>query len=301
MEGGESAREGTSAPGHHGHMYTDSPTRGTVSHKRKLGKERAIDSEAEAGKHKNNSCLFDSPVGVKHKKTAGSETPHQQTILRLKMPSTEPSKKKRKAEEIVQHEEEPETEEPEEQKDPFGGILNDEEGSTLATRISDADRRAFENSRKVADAKLGALNHVREPFRERSATPSTEASGSTSKTQPQTPIRSFTQGRLLRDRLLASIPHSVASPLRPPPTETDSLTSIPQAFVSEKIKTIRFGEYDIDTWYSAPYPEEYARVPDGRLWLCEFCLKYMKSGFVAERHAVSASTISYKVWALTDL
>lgn len=55
----------------------------------------------------------------------------------------------------------------------------------------------------------------------------------------------------------------------------------------EKINKIRFGVYDIDTWYQAPYPEEYAQVPDGRLWLCEFCLKYMKSGFVAGRHRVS--------------
>lgn len=57
--------------------------------------------------------------------------------------------------------------------------------------------------------------------------------------------------------------------------------------VASKIRRIRFGKYDIDTWYSAPYPEEYSRVPDGRLWLCEFCLKYMKSGFVADRHEVS--------------
>lgn len=57
--------------------------------------------------------------------------------------------------------------------------------------------------------------------------------------------------------------------------------------IAEKISIIRFGVYDIDTWYSAPYPEEYAKVPDGRLWLCEYCLKYMKSGFIAERHQVS--------------
>jgi hypothetical protein len=56
--------------------------------------------------------------------------------------------------------------------------------------------------------------------------------------------------------------------------------------VAEKISVIRFGIYDIDTWYSAPYPEEYSKVPDGRLWSCEYCLKYMKSGFTAERHQV---------------
>ena len=56
--------------------------------------------------------------------------------------------------------------------------------------------------------------------------------------------------------------------------------------LAEKISIIRFGNYDIDTWYSAPYPEEYSKVPDGRLWLCEFCLRYMKSGFIADRHRV---------------
>lgn len=52
------------------------------------------------------------------------------------------------------------------------------------------------------------------------------------------------------------------------------------------IKQIRFSMYDIDVWYQAPYPEEYSLVPDGRLWLCEFCLKYMKSRFMASRHRI---------------
>lgn len=50
------------------------------------------------------------------------------------------------------------------------------------------------------------------------------------------------------------------------------------------VRMIRFGAYDIDTWFQTPLPQEYAVVPDGRLWLCEFCLKYMKSRFMALRH-----------------
>lgn len=57
--------------------------------------------------------------------------------------------------------------------------------------------------------------------------------------------------------------------------------------IAMPIRLIRFGEFDIDTWYQAPYPEEYSLVPDGRLWICEFCLKYMKSRFMASRHRVS--------------
>ncbi|XP_073993079.1 histone acetyltransferase enoki mushroom isoform X4 [Rhodnius prolixus] len=45
---------------------------------------------------------------------------------------------------------------------------------------------------------------------------------------------------------------------------------------------IEFGKYLIHTWYSSPFPQEYARL--GKLFLCEFCLKYTKSRIVLERH-----------------
>ncbi|XP_054269358.1 histone acetyltransferase KAT6A isoform X2 [Macrosteles quadrilineatus] len=45
---------------------------------------------------------------------------------------------------------------------------------------------------------------------------------------------------------------------------------------------IEFGTYEIQTWYSSPFPQEYARLP--KLFLCEFCLKYTKSKAVLERH-----------------
>ncbi|XP_062841019.1 histone acetyltransferase KAT7a isoform X1 [Trichomycterus rosablanca] len=51
---------------------------------------------------------------------------------------------------------------------------------------------------------------------------------------------------------------------------------------SNMIKTILFGCYELDTWYHSPYPEEYARL--GRLYMCEFCLKYMKSQTILRRH-----------------
>ncbi|KAI4887688.1 hypothetical protein NFI96_005897 [Prochilodus magdalenae] len=51
---------------------------------------------------------------------------------------------------------------------------------------------------------------------------------------------------------------------------------------SNMIKTIVFGRYEVDTWYHSPYPEEYARL--GRLYMCEFCLKYMKSQTILRRH-----------------
>ncbi|XP_078498862.1 histone acetyltransferase KAT6B isoform X2 [Lissotriton helveticus] len=46
---------------------------------------------------------------------------------------------------------------------------------------------------------------------------------------------------------------------------------------------IEFGIYEIQTWYSSPYPQEYARL--SKLYLCEFCLRYMKSKSILERHS----------------
>ncbi|MBN3294939.1 KAT6B acetyltransferase, partial [Amia calva] len=46
---------------------------------------------------------------------------------------------------------------------------------------------------------------------------------------------------------------------------------------------IEFGKYEIQTWYSSPYPPEYSRLQ--KLYLCEFCLKYMKSKNILQRHS----------------
>ncbi len=47
---------------------------------------------------------------------------------------------------------------------------------------------------------------------------------------------------------------------------------------------IRLGPFEMGTWYSAPYPQEYARLP--LLYICEFCLKYMKSEQLLRKHMV---------------
>lgn len=45
---------------------------------------------------------------------------------------------------------------------------------------------------------------------------------------------------------------------------------------------IVFGRYEVETWFSSPFPQEYARLP--KLFFCEFCLKYTKSRAVLDRH-----------------
>ncbi|KAK9451171.1 acyl-CoA N-acyltransferase [Limtongia smithiae] len=62
-------------------------------------------------------------------------------------------------------------------------------------------------------------------------------------------------------------------------------TTIPSTSAANsisKIRAIRFGNYEIGTWYTAPYPEEYSRRP--LIYICEYCLKYMPSQYVDWRH-----------------
>jgi histone acetyltransferase MYST2 len=50
-----------------------------------------------------------------------------------------------------------------------------------------------------------------------------------------------------------------------------------------RIGTLEMGRYEMDTWYTSPYPEEYARLP--KIYVCEYCLKYMKTSVISRRHA----------------
>ena len=65
-------------------------------------------------------------------------------------------------------------------------------------------------------------------------------------------------------------------------TATTARTSRTVSGPPTKIKCIQFGKFVIDTFYASPYPEEYSH--ESRLFICEFCLKYLPSEFVAYRH-----------------
>lgn len=71
--------------------------------------------------------------------------------------------------------------------------------------------------------------------------------------------------------------------------DTPAITARTKASAAQasKIKCINFGQYEIDTWHAAPYPEEYSR--NKHLYICEFCLKYMSSDYVAWRHKLKCS------------
>lgn len=51
----------------------------------------------------------------------------------------------------------------------------------------------------------------------------------------------------------------------------------------KNIEIIQLGKYEIDTWYFSPYPEEYTKDCK-KLYICEYCLKYMKKAKTVERH-----------------
>lgn len=40
------------------------------------------------------------------------------------------------------------------------------------------------------------------------------------------------------------------------------------------VDRIQFGKYEVDAWYFSPFPDDYGK--QSKLWICEFCLKYMK-------------------------
>ncbi|CCE63196.1 hypothetical protein TPHA_0E01020 [Tetrapisispora phaffii CBS 4417] len=52
--------------------------------------------------------------------------------------------------------------------------------------------------------------------------------------------------------------------------------------LSSAIEYIYLSGYEIKTWYSAPYPEEYNK--NKLLYICQHCLKYMNSRFIYFRH-----------------
>lgn len=51
---------------------------------------------------------------------------------------------------------------------------------------------------------------------------------------------------------------------------------------TSSIEYIYLRDYEIKTWYTTPYPEEYNR--NKILYICEYCLKYMNSRYIYHRH-----------------
>ena len=88
-------------------------------------------------------------------------------------------------------------------------------------------------------------------------------------------------------------PQQAALPLPPQPVEAPPPAAAAAATTTvehhheeltrvKNIQQIQIGQYEIDTWYFSPYPEEFARCE--KLYICEYCLKYMKRRETLLRH-----------------
>ncbi|CAL1716779.1 unnamed protein product [Somion occarium] len=152
----------------------------------------------------------------------------------------------------------------------FDDLLTPEDRDTTQTTITQADKTRFERARTTSEHKFNPP-----------PPPVTLPSASES---PETPVAGPSTRRSTLLHLPIPPPTPGPATLSPAPSTPAPDAATPVDGVP-RIRSIRFGEYEIQTWYNAPFPEEYyTSIVDGRLWICEFCLKYMKNRFVATRH-----------------
>jgi hypothetical protein len=166
---------------------------------------------------------------------------------------------------------------PEPRKGVFDDLLAPAERDTAKTAIGPADKTLFERTRLAAEVRpfrlceemasadrRQARLHVPKPAEPEELAELAAAGPSTRPLRSQAHLLAALEGG--KGKTKATPADEPRKPLR--------------------IRTIRFGDFDIATWFDAPFPEEYNSLPDGRMWICEFCLKYMKSDFVELRHRV---------------
>ncbi|KAF8072006.1 hypothetical protein FPV67DRAFT_1483488 [Lyophyllum atratum] len=221
--------------------------------------KKVVPTPSKAPQYSDDDPPPSSPARQhKRPRTQHSVVSHPLPRVRLRLPSQKSKGKEREEEEPP--------------KGLFDDILTEEERDILKTSITAADKQKYDRSRAIAEEQVAPPPPLRSRGSEAPDLPSTPGPSSR-------PLRSST---LHISTLPGSTPLGLsASPApstaTPGPFSKGDLTAI-------RVRSIRFGQFDIKTWYDAPFPEEYATIPDGRLWICEFCLKYMKSRFACERH-----------------
>lgn len=192
-----------------------------------------------------------------------------------------------------------------EEEDAFGGILSIADADTSKTVPTPEDKERFEQSKRMAETKLGGtMTSLPGSMSGRIIKKPAAAALDTTLNTPNTstPSSYFThsswagtgtggdkarrgaKGAVVAAAAASSSSQVIDTSIPGTPALETSLATSAESGKAMPIKMIRFGGFDIDTWFQAPYPEEYSLVPDGRLWMCEHCLKYMKSRFMATRH-----------------
>ena len=56
-----------------------------------------------------------------------------------------------------------------------------------------------------------------------------------------------------------------------------------------QLKWIVLGKWEMETWYTSPYPNPYEYLSLPKLYICEFCLKYFNSSLIMKRHVIKCS------------
>jgi len=227
---------------------------------------------------------LDGPQG------AGSSTPQPlKPRIRLRLP---PKKK-----------DDPQDDESPKRK-PFEEILEPGQADTTKTAIQPEDKARFEASRVSAEGRLGVplvpppgtpagiYTNPAPPFSAVSTKPALPATPSPATHTSSRPLRSQLSQLhqpIYQHHLTKALPPTSSFLQTPVSASPSILTNSANGSPPLRIRTIRIGAYEIDTWYDAPFPEEYACVPEGKLYMCEFCLKYIKSPFGAARHRMKCT------------
>ncbi len=77
--------------------------------------------------------------------------------------------------------------------------------------------------------------------------------------------------------------HHIEKPVEELPAIDQQLERLHEEKTKVKnIQLVELGRWEMDTWYYSPYPEEYARCH--KIFLCEYCLKYLKTREALVRH-----------------
>ena len=218
------------------------------SEKKRAGRQRP-GAEKEEEEEMDDIPIAPAPRSRKRKRGRKWESSSPGAIprVRLRLPTTTTTTTRQGKD----------REEPEENVGMFDGILSEMDRDTSKTTVTKGDQAMFERSRVEAEKKVVLA-----------------AAG-------MSPMTNWEGGlRPTRSSTVQQMQHEVEAG----PWVSGGGVTARKDPETLRIKTIRFGPYDIKTWYDAPFPEEYGSIPDGRLWICEFCLKYMKSRFQGMRH-----------------
>lgn len=200
--------------------------------------------------------------------------------------------------EVEDDDDEASTDDDEEDANRFKGVLTGSDADVSKAVPLGEDKERFERSKYAAEGRLGGAvaslpgsasgRVIRKPAQTTFlTTPSTSSSSTYFSGSPWAGTGAGGENaRPSRSAKGQDASAGASTPNTPgaPAMIEATIASSAESGTAMPIKTVRFGEFDIDIWFQAPYPEEYSRVPDGRLWICEYCLKYMKSRFMASRH-----------------